>query len=129
MSDGGSQTDATPSIRVDKWLWHARFLKSRSLAARLVTDGKLRVNGERVVKSSRAVRPDDVLTFPLGNHTRVIRILDPGTRRGPAVEARTLYEDLSPPESQPRQDRIPRTGERPTKKDRREMDRFRDTAP
>jgi len=108
-----SETD-TPSIRVDKWLWYARFLKSRSLASRFVSDGNLRIGGER-----------NVLTFPQGNHTRVIKILEIGTRRGPATEAQTLYEDLSPPENQPREKEV-RTGPRPTKRDRRDMNLLRD---
>ena len=125
MSDGAPR-GGIPSIRVDKWLWYARFLKSRGLAAKLVTDGKVRVNSERVDKPSRAVKPDDVLTFPQGDAIRVVKILGTGARRGPATEAQALYEDLSPPEAQPREDRIERTGERPTKRDRRQMDRFRD---
>ena len=119
-----SEADA-PSIRVDKWLWYARFLKSRSLASRFVSDGNLRIGGERSTKPSRAVKPDDVLTFPQGNHVRVIKILEIGTRRGPAPEAQALYEDLSPPDTQPREKEI-RTGPRPTKRDRRDMNLFRD---
>src|SRR5690606_24981176 len=83
--------------RIDRWLWLARFLKSRTLAAALVASGKMRVNGERVVKASRLVRPGDVLTFPLGPHIRVIEVVASGTRRGPADEARGLYADLAPP--------------------------------
>lgn len=119
-----SEADA-PTIRVDKWLWYARFLKSRSIASRFVSDGNLRVGGERSTKPSRAVKPGDVLTFPQGNHVRVIRIVEIGTRRGPAPEAQALYEDLSPPENQPREKEI-RTGPRPTKRDRRDMNLFRD---
>jgi len=119
-----SETDA-PAIRVDKWLWYARFLKSRSLASRFVSDGNLRIGGERSTKPSRMVKPDDVLTFPQGNHTRVIKIIEIGTRRGPATEAQALYEDLSPPESQPRVKEV-RTGPRPTKRDRRDMNLLRD---
>ena len=119
-----SEADA-PTIRVDKWLWYARFLKSRSLASRFVSDGNLRIGGERSTKPGRAVKSGDVLTFPQGNHVRVIKIVEIGTRRGPATEAQTLYEDLSPPESQPREKEI-RTGPRPTKRDRRDMNLFRD---
>lgn len=117
--------DAVPSIRVDKWLWYARFLKSRSLASRFVSDGNLRIDGERSTKPSRAVKPGDVLTFPQGTHIRVIKIVEIGVRRGPAPEAQALYEDLSPPEHQPRVEEV-RTGPRPTKRDRRDMERYRD---
>ena len=83
-------------LRIDKWLWHARFVKSRSLAARLCTSGGMRVGGTLVRKAHHALKTGDVLTFPLGPHIRVIKVLALGKRRGPAVEARTLYEDLSP---------------------------------
>ncbi|MCH7929034.1 MAG: RNA-binding S4 domain-containing protein [Proteobacteria bacterium] len=85
------------SLRIDKWLWHARFAKSRSLAARLCTSGGMRVSGTPVRKAHHALKAGDVLTFPLGPHIRVIKVLALGQRRGPASEARTLYEDLSPP--------------------------------
>lgn len=92
--------EAPETLRVDKWLWHARFLKSRSLAAKLVTDGKLRINGDRHTKPGRTIRPEDVLTFTLNDRIRVIRIIALGTRRGPAPEAQALYEDMSPPEEE-----------------------------
>jgi ribosome-associated heat shock protein Hsp15 len=85
------------SIRLDKWLWHARFAKSRALAARLCQSGHLRLSGEIVAKPHRLVRVGDVLTFPAGGHIRTVRIAALGERRGPAVEARQLYEDLAPP--------------------------------
>lgn len=85
------------SLRIDKWLWHARFVKSRSLAVRLCTAGGMRVSGTPVRKAHYALKVGDVLTFPLGPHIRVIKVLALGKRRGPASEARTLYEDLSPP--------------------------------
>ena len=117
--------EATPSIRVDKWLWYARFLKSRSLASRFVSDGNLRIDGERSAKPSRSVKPGDVLTFPQGSHIRVIKIVEIGVRRGPAPEAQALYEDLSPPEREARVEEV-RAGPRPTKRDRRDMERYRD---
>ncbi len=86
-----------PRLRLDKWLWQARFVKTRSLAAKLVSGAGVRVNGARVSKPASHVGPGDVLTFALGAQVRVIRILDLGTRRGPAAEARALYEDLAPP--------------------------------
>jgi ribosome-associated heat shock protein Hsp15 len=119
--------------RLDKWLWHARFFKSRSIAARVCIDGKVRVNGTRAVKAHAPVRPGDVLTFPAGARIRVIRIVALATRRGPAVEARLLYEDLDPaPMQKPVADvvaapvagREPGSG-RPTKAERRAIDRLR----
>ena len=81
-------------LRLDKWLWQARFFKTRGLSAELVSKGRVRVNGQPVSKPGRAVRPGDVLTFPQGNAVRVIRILALGERRGPAAEAQALYHDL-----------------------------------
>lgn len=81
--------------RLDKWLWFARVVKSRSLAAKLVADGFVRVNSGRVTDPSKPVRPGDVLTIALERHTRVLKVLEAGERRGPFVEARQLYEDLS----------------------------------
>jgi ribosome-associated heat shock protein Hsp15 len=83
-------------IRLDKWLWHARFVKTRSLAGKLCAEG-VRVDGVRVEKPGANVRPGQVLTFTLGRHVRIIELVAVGTRRGPAEEARTLYRDLSPP--------------------------------
>ena len=74
-------------LRVDKWLWHARFFKSRTLSAKLAASGKLRVNREVVRKSGYTVKPGDVLTFPKGTDIRVIEIVGLGERRGPAAEA------------------------------------------
>ncbi len=88
-------------IRIDKWLWQARFFKSRSLAAGTVSAGHLRLNGAKVAKPGHAVGPGDVLTFPQGGRIRVVRILECGTRRGPAPEARTLYDDLAPDDGVP----------------------------
>ena len=93
-------TDAPPreTIRLDKWLFQARFLKSRGLAADLITEGRVRVNGQRTDKPARAVGEGDVLTFALHGRVRVVRILGTGERRGPASEAQGLYEDLAPAE-------------------------------
>lgn len=118
-----------PGQRIDRWLWYARFLKSRSLAATFVQTGRMRVNGHRVSKPSRSVRQGDILTFPLDSHIRVIRVLALGTRRGPAPEAALLYEDLDPPQRVAIGDdraitgavRDPGTG-RPTKRERRQTD-------
>lgn len=120
--------------RLDKWLWYARFFKSRALATRLCAANRLRVNGTLVGKAHHAVRVGDVLTFPCHRHIRIARIVALGTRRGPASEARTLYEDLEPPRSGagpagPRPAaagrRDPGAG-RPTKAERRAIDRLRE---
>ena len=114
--------------RLDKWLWHARFFKTRSLAAKIVEGGKVRVNSERVVKPAQSVRPDDVLTFPQAREIRVVRILDIAARRGPASEAQALYQDLTPSrENRPERETVPASPTyegkgRPTKRDRRKLD-------
>lgn len=119
------------AIRIDKWLWYARFFKSRTLAARQVSDGHVRVNSERVTKTHSAVHPGDVLTFPQGNDIRVVRIVEIGTRRGPASEAAGLYEDLEPPVKKEKEAARPRASGsrepgagRPTKADRRAIEEF-----
>ena len=81
-------------IRLDKWLWQARFFKSRALASKICAAGRVRIDGERVTKAHATIRPGHVLTFPQARDIRVVRVVALGTRRGPAVEARTLYEDL-----------------------------------
>lgn len=83
--------------RLDKWLWHARFLKTRSKAQAFCAETRIRLNGTPDLKPSHPVKPGDVLTFTLGRHVRVIRVLALSDHRGPAPEARTLYEDLAPP--------------------------------
>ncbi len=80
--------------RLDKWLWFARMVKSRTLAARLVEDGHVRLNGKRIENAARAIAAGDVLTIALERQVRVLRVVDPGERRGPFAEARRLYEDL-----------------------------------
>ncbi|MEM9580172.1 MAG: RNA-binding S4 domain-containing protein [Pseudomonadota bacterium] len=112
--------DPAPKLRADKWLWQARFFKTRSLSAKLITGGHLRVNSEKVLKASAPVKPGDVLTFPQGNHIRVIQIDALGTRRGPATEAQTLYTDLSPPQPRDLGKPIPDRGGRPSKAERRQ---------
>ena len=88
--------------RLDRWLWFARVVKSRTLAAEAVALGKVRVNRVRAAKASQTLRPGDVLTLALGGRVRILKVLAPGVRRGPAAEARTLYEQLSPdPQGEP----------------------------
>lgn len=80
--------------RADRWLFQARFFKSRSLSAALITGGGLRINGQRVTKPAQDLRPGDTLTFAQGGRIRVVRVLAVGHRRGPAPEAQALYHDL-----------------------------------
>ncbi|HZH26442.1 MAG TPA: RNA-binding S4 domain-containing protein [Azospirillaceae bacterium] len=94
---GSGGTEAVGRLRLDKWLWHARFLKTRSQATRFCAETRIRSGGSAELKPSHPVKPGDVLTFTLGRHVRVIRVTALGTRRGPPAEARALYEDLSPP--------------------------------
>jgi ribosome-associated heat shock protein Hsp15 len=77
--------------RLDQWLWFARFTKSRSLAARLCAAGAITVNGAVVKKPNHILRIGDVVVLPQGGWQRSVRVLDLGTRRGPASEARMLY--------------------------------------
>ncbi len=131
---GDAPRDGGERIRIDKWLWQARFYKSRSLATRMVSAGRLRVNRRNVAKPHFQVKPGDVLTFAKGPNIRVIEVLAIGTRRGPAAEASTLYNDLSPPQPRKKDEagpeprparRDPGSG-RPTKRERRATDRLRD---
>ncbi|WP_417767101.1 RNA-binding S4 domain-containing protein [Stappia sp.] len=138
-----------PPQRLDKWLWFARIVKSRSLAQKLVGGGHVRVNRDKTTAPAKLVRAGDVLTIAVAGHVRLLRVKAPGARRGPAPEAQQLYEDL-----QPRPDpsaatspqdaatpagraaatigadlpaparREPGSG-RPTKRQRRELDRLR----
>jgi ribosome-associated heat shock protein Hsp15 len=88
---------AEATQRLDKWLWFARFAKTRTLAATIAVEGRLRLNGTIVAKAAQPVRVGDVLTFALGQRVKVVRVLALGARRGPPAEARLLYDDLSPP--------------------------------
>lgn len=118
-----------PALRADKWLWYARFFKTRSLAAKACNAGKLRISGELVSKAHHKVKPGDVLTFTQSRHVRVIKVVSLATRRGPAAEAQALYEDLKPPSAESRLPRFPATraagAGRPTKRDRRALVRLR----
>ncbi len=87
--------------RLDKWLWFARVVKTRSLAAKLVADGHVRVNGVRVENPAKPVRAGDVLTIALDRQVRVLRLEGAGERRGPYEEARTLYAELTDSGSPP----------------------------
>lgn len=80
------------SLRIDKWLWHARFCKTRPIAQEKAAQGHIRLNGQRVEKASAAVRVGDIMTLPTGGRVIALKVLGLGVRRGPAPEAQALYE-------------------------------------
>lgn len=118
--------------RIDKWLFFARVTKSRSLAARLAQAARVRVNGNKIDQASHPIKVGDTLTITLDGRVRVLRVNAPGVRRGPADEARLLYDDLSPP-PQRKEERLTNAlaplreagSGRPTKRERRQMDRWK----
>ena len=115
-------SQAADKIRIDKWLWQARFFKTRSLASKQISAGHVRLNGNKISKPAQMVAPEDVLTFAQGRQTRVVRIQAIGTRRGPAPEAQTLYFDMTEKQEDiPRSPRFEGKG-RPNKKERRQLD-------
>jgi ribosome-associated heat shock protein Hsp15 len=115
-------------MRVDKWLWAARFFKTRSLAAAACDGGKVELN-EQSAKPSKALRPGDLLRVTLPSGRRIARVVALSEHRGSAAIARGLYDDLTPPEPprsrQPRPAYRPAGAGRPTKRERRELDRLR----
>ena len=130
----GSSADAG-RVRVDKWLWAARFFKTRALAVEAIGGGKIEVNGERV-KPAKVVQRGDAVQVRLGPYEHVVTVLGVSERRGPAAVAALLYEET--PASVAARHKL---GEqlrmapaafvyedkgRPTKRDRRDLDRFRD---
>jgi len=120
----------TEKIRLDIWLWYARFYKSRSLSSKAILSGKLRVNSIKIIKPASKVKINDVLTINHINTVRIIQIQSIGARRGPASEAQALYNDLSADATavskikdvseKSKKD----TNKRPTKKDRRILDKI-----
>jgi ribosome-associated heat shock protein Hsp15 len=143
LSAGAGDDDAAPpgTQRLDKWLWFARFVKTRTLASEFVSRGKVRLNRVKVDKPAQTVRPGDVLTISLGRQVRLVRVVAIAERRGPSAAAQTLYEQLtvegdaikplapSPPgeSRQPEETAPPRRpagSGRPTKKDRRAIVRL-----
>ena len=133
MARDNDDTDDAPAgatnQRVDRWLWFVRAVKSRTLAAGLVSDGRVRINRAKAEKPSQTVKPGDVLTLTVGPRLRILKVVGLGQRRGPPAEAQTLYEDLSPPP--PPREATPETvldetreagSGRPTKRDRRQTD-------
>ena len=120
----------TEKIRLDTWLWYARFYKSRSLSSKAVLSGKLRVNSNKIIKPASKVKINDVLTINHINMVRIIQVQSLGSRRGPASEAQKLYNDLSgdiidaSKIKSVSEKSKKETNKRPTKKDRRILDKF-----
>lgn len=131
--DATEQPIRTEPVRVDKWLWAARFFKTRSLAAEAVDGGKVQVNGDRA-KPAKLVRPGDEVRVRLGPYEHLLRVTGTAERRGSATIAATLYSETD--ESRTAREKLhwqltraspaidPEKG-RPTKRDRRELDHFR----
>ncbi|AXV16728.1 RNA-binding protein [Neorhizobium sp. SOG26] len=116
--------------RIDKWLFFARMVKSRSLAQTFIASNNVRVNGDLVTQPSFLVKPGDRINLALERRDLVLVVKSGGERRGPFEEARLLYDDLTPPPEEQKRlslyeqaQRAPGTG-RPTKKERREIDRL-----
>ena len=123
------------SQRIDKWLWCARFFKTRTLAGKAVAAGEIRLtrgtDTQRIAKPSYGVQPDDTLAFSRGERIFIIKVAALAERRGPAPEARALYTDLSPPPPPKREKPAPPFERedgagRPTKKERRALDQLRE---
>jgi ribosome-associated heat shock protein Hsp15 len=108
--------------RIDKWLWCARLVRTRTLASALVTAGKIRINGKRASKPSRLVQAGDVVTGPRAGNLFVVRVVDGAPRRGSANIAQGLFEDLTPPMAADMTKIGLSRGPRPTKRDRRRID-------
>ncbi|UPA24264.1 RNA-binding S4 domain-containing protein [Shinella oryzae] len=132
MARDEEQPEGQARQRIDKWLFFARLRKSRSLAAKSVEAGDVRVNDLAVRQPSYAVSPGDVVVLSLERHDMVVKVLQTGERRGPYEEARLLYSDMTPPPP-PREERNlfaqatrERGAGRPTKRERREIDRLHD---
>jgi ribosome-associated heat shock protein Hsp15 len=115
--------------RIDKWLWHARVVRTRSAAAALAASGHVRLNSQRIDAASRTVRAGDVVAIALDRTVRILKVAGFAERRGSADAAKVLYEDLSPaplpaePGPEPVAKREPGAG-RPTKRERRAIGRF-----
>jgi ribosome-associated heat shock protein Hsp15 len=148
LSDGaaegaeGAGDEGATTQRVDKWLWFARILKTRTLAAALVSSGKVRLNRAKIDKPGHIVRIGDVLTVTANSRVRLLKVTGVGERRGPSATAVTLYEELTPAADPlkplarspsqagsdigPPQGERPRGSGRPTKRERRQIDRLGD---
>ena len=129
----GADAQDTP-LRLDKWLWYARFFKTRSSATKAISGGRFRLDGMVMNKPHRQAICGQVLTFTQGDRIRVIKITALGSRRGPATEASLLYEDLTPARdvpvktrnvTQPEFEARSKGSGRPTKLQRRATDRLK----
>jgi ribosome-associated heat shock protein Hsp15 len=109
--------------RVDRFLWHARLARTRTLAAKLAASGHMRVNGQRIEAPGRGLKVGDVLTVSFGNGVRVMKVTAFAERRGSAETASSLYENITPPKPE-RDRRLHAGGARPTKRDRRAIERL-----
>lgn len=125
-------SDSDNRVRIDKWLWAARFWKTRSLAAEAVDGGKVQVNGDRV-KPAKTLKRGDLLVIRNGPYTWVVTVKEPGDRRGSATEAAKLYEESAESRKDREQTAATLKAERqsnpfpkgrPTKKQRRQIHRF-----
>lgn len=130
----GSPAEPT-RVRIDKWLWFARVVKTRTLAKKIVLAGKIRINGSKTSSPSVNLMVGDVLTITLSRRILVYRLIAIGSKRGPASEAQLLYEDLSPPAlkttplDRPARQAMREEGTgRPTKRERRKLSEFRGKA-
>lgn len=123
--------DAPQKQRIDKWLFFARIVKSRTLAGKLAAAGGVRIDGAKISQASHQISVGQVLTISLERQVKVLKVLGAGERRGPAPEAQTLYEDLTPPAPPKDKTFTPAKVQRdegagrPTKKQRRETDRLK----
>lgn len=140
----GPATNAAPVQRLDQWLWFARLTKSRTLAQALIERGKVRVNREKVARSSQVLKAGDTITLSTGPVVRIYRVIGFGLRRGPAPEAKRLYEELTPAADRTKSSPAeipgaeasasldlgsavrPAGAGRPTKRDRRATERLKD---
>lgn len=130
---GKPEAERTKGVRIDKWLWAARFFKTRALAVDAITGGKVELNGERV-KPSREVKVGDALRIRLGPYEHLLAVRDVSDRRGPATQAALLYSETA--ESRTLREKlhwqlkhaapviVPGDG-RPTKKDRRDLGKLK----
>lgn len=118
-------------LRLDRWLFFSRLVKSRTLAAKMIETGHVRVNGDKIRQPRHAITPGDVLTLALPPGIRIVRLLACGTRRGPASEAQTLYSDMTPPPPAAQElgsaaaRLAPSPGRRPTKHERDSLQRLK----
>jgi ribosome-associated heat shock protein Hsp15 len=115
----------TARQRIDKWLWFARVVKTRTLAQKLAVSGSVRINRQKCDSASQTVKAGDVLTIALDRRVRVLKVVQPGTRRGGPADAKLLYQDLSPPPSpvpEPAAQAVrPQGAGRPSKRDHRRL--------